>query len=122
MIVTICGSTKFKDQMFEVAKELTLEGHIVLMPLVFAHQGDIITEREKLMLDRLHQEKIGMSELVAIVAIDKYIGTSTRNEINYAVLHNKNIVMYNYSSIKPGVNQREKLLNMYITKLDVDFI
>lgn len=35
--VCLCGSTKFKDTFYEVAKELTLKGYIVLMPHVFLH-------------------------------------------------------------------------------------
>jgi hypothetical protein len=37
MTITLCGSTRFKDIFFQVAEELTLAGHIVLMPLVFHH-------------------------------------------------------------------------------------
>jgi len=39
-IITICGSTRFKEKIMLVAKELTLEGNIVLLPLVFGHSGD----------------------------------------------------------------------------------
>ena len=95
-VVTICGSTKFKDQMFDLAKKLTLSGEIVLMPLVFAHQGDQITEQQKIELDDLHKQKIDLSSAVAVVMVDGYIGESTRNEIEYAKSKQLPIAYYNF--------------------------
>jgi len=37
MIITLCGSTRFKDTFMQAAQELTLQGHIILMPNVFHH-------------------------------------------------------------------------------------
>lgn len=37
MIITLCGSTKFKDEFMEAQKELTLEGHIVISVGCFGH-------------------------------------------------------------------------------------
>ena len=42
--VCLCGSTRFKDKFFEVAKEFTLKGYIVTMPMIFHHSGDEMTE------------------------------------------------------------------------------
>ena len=84
MIITICGSTKFKNEMLNVASELTLNGNIVLMTFVFAHCGDKITDRQKSLLVKLHFEKIQMSDAIYVVNINNYIGESTRNEIKYA--------------------------------------
>lgn len=99
-IITICGSTKFKDYMFEVAKELTLENKIVLMPLVFAHMGDNITEPQKVSLDILHFQKIDLSSEVHVVMVDNYIGSSTRNEINYAISKIIPVIYHNYIDIR----------------------
>lgn len=92
MIITICGSTKFKNEMLNVASELTLNGNIVLMPFVFAHCGDKITDRQKSLLVKLHFEKIQMSDAIYVVNINNYIGESTRNEIKYAKKLGKIIV------------------------------
>ena len=43
MTITICGSTRFKDQILEVAEGLTLDGHIVMMPTVFRHDDPNLT-------------------------------------------------------------------------------
>jgi len=39
-IVTLCGSTRFKEQFLEVQKRLTLEGYIVISVGLFGHSGD----------------------------------------------------------------------------------
>ncbi|MFW9871974.1 MAG: DUF4406 domain-containing protein [Candidatus Thorarchaeota archaeon] len=91
-IICLCGSTKFKEQFLDKAKELTLKGYIVLMPNVFGHFGDRIPDGRKTMLDKMHKEKIDMSDVVYIVNVDNYIGESTRNEIEYAKEKGKKIL------------------------------
>ena len=39
-VVTLCGSTRFKDQFMEAQKWLTLEGNIVISVGLFGHSGD----------------------------------------------------------------------------------
>ena len=39
-VITLCGSTRFKEQFFEVQKRLTLEGNIVISVGLFGHSGD----------------------------------------------------------------------------------
>lgn len=39
-MVTLCGSTRFKDEFLEVQKKLTLEGNIVISVGLFGHLGD----------------------------------------------------------------------------------
>ena len=88
--VCLCGSTKFKDTFFEVAREFTRQGYIVTMPAVFAHCGDPITDEEKIMLDEIHKTKIHEADLVFIINKDGYIGESTHEEIEWAeMLHKK---------------------------------
>ena len=83
-IVTLCGSTKFKEDFLNLNKILTLEGAIVLMPGVFAHSGDEITDQDKRNLDKLHKRKISMSDFIIIVDKDGYYGQSTASEIGFA--------------------------------------
>lgn len=58
-VVTLCGSTKFKTEFIETQKKLTLEGVIVISVGLFGHSGDVITDSQKQMLDRMHFAKIG---------------------------------------------------------------
>ncbi len=84
-IVTICGSTRFRDRMAEVNKAETLDGAVVLAPGVFAHaDGTVLTEEQKAALDELHLRKIDMADEVIVVCPNNYIGASTRREIDYA--------------------------------------
>lgn len=90
-IITLCGSTRFKDEFMAVQKKLTLEGNIVISLGVFAHSGDIISNEEKIMLGEMHKRKIDMSDEIFVINVDGYIGDSTRSEIEYAKLCGKKI-------------------------------
>ena len=39
-VITLCGSTKFKDDFIGEQKRLTLEGNIVISVGLFGHAGD----------------------------------------------------------------------------------
>lgn len=85
MIITICGSSKFKDEILDAAQKLTLDNHIILAPCIFHHADNIeLTEEQKIRLDNLHKEKINMSDAIFVVNKDGYIGESTFSEIDWA--------------------------------------
>ena len=90
-IVCICGSTKFRKEMAEANRKLTMEGYIVLAPGVFQHDGDPLTDEQKRMLDKLHFQKIDMADWVYVVNVNDYIGESTSNEISYAAAMGKTV-------------------------------
>ena len=58
-VITLCGSTRFKEQFIEIQKQLTLEGNIVISVGLFGHSGDdeVWTEGTKQMLDDMHKRK-----------------------------------------------------------------
>lgn len=93
-VICICGSTRFRDQMQEANRDLTLTGMIVIAPGVFQHQGDPVTPEDKKLLDALHTDKIDMSDHVVVVAPGGYIGESTRREIHYAEQKGKSITYW----------------------------
>ena len=39
-VITLCGSTRFKEEFMRIQKELTLEGNIVISVGLFGHSGD----------------------------------------------------------------------------------
>ena len=39
-VITLCGSTKFKEEYLNAQKLLTLEGNIVISVGLFGHSGD----------------------------------------------------------------------------------
>ena len=85
-VVTLCGSTRFKDAFMEAQKRLTLEGNIVISVGLFGHSGDneVWTEGNKEMLDDMHLRKIDMSDEIFVINVGGYIGSSTQAEIAYA--------------------------------------
>ena len=87
-VVTLCGSTKFKDEFFEVQKRLTLQGYIVISVGLFGHAGDDL-QGAKEMLDDMHKRKIDMADEIFVVNKNGYIGSSTKSEIDYAKAHGK---------------------------------
>ncbi|ADB31264.1 hypothetical protein Kfla_2185 [Kribbella flavida DSM 17836] len=90
-IVTICGSTRFRDAMASVNRQLTLAGYIVLAPGVFVHDGDQVSDDAKARLDRLHLAKIDLADCVYVVNPGGYVGDSTRREIEYAASTGKTV-------------------------------
>ena len=92
-IITLCGSTRFKDEFMEVQKRLTLAGNIVISVGLFGHSGDNevwedmdegTLTRTKEMLDDMHKRKIDMADEIFVINVGGYIGSSTRSEIDYA--------------------------------------
>jgi hypothetical protein len=94
-IITLCGSTRFKEQYLEAQKRLTLEGNIVISVGLFGHSGDdeVWTEGTKAMLDDMHKRKIDLADEIFVVNVGGYIGESTRSEIEYAKANGK-VVKY----------------------------
>ena len=85
MIITLCGSTRFKDEYELVAKELALQGHTVLSVNLFAHADNIeLTQEQKIRLDNAHKQKISISDAIYVINKDHYIGKSTYGEIDWA--------------------------------------
>ena len=94
-VITLCGSTKFKDDFLKEQKRLTLEGNIVISVGLFGHSGDneAMDIKTKEMLDDMHKRKIDMADEIFVINKNKYIGSSTKSETEYALKNNK-IVKY----------------------------
>ena len=92
-VITLCGSTRFRDAFMEAQKKLTLEGNIVISVGLFGHSGDNevwdgmdegALSKTKEMLDDMHKRKIDMADEIFVINVGGYIGSSTRSEIEYA--------------------------------------
>lgn len=99
-VITLCGSTRFKDAFMKAQKELTLKGNIVISVGLFGHSGDNevwegmdedTLTNTKIMLDDMHKRKIDMADEIYVINVDGYIGESTKSEIKYAKQHNKKV-------------------------------
>lgn len=92
-VITLCGSTRFKDEFMKAQKELTLKGNIVISVGLFGHSGDSevwesmdegTLTKTKEMLDDMHKRKIDMADEIFVINVGGYIGESTKSEIKYA--------------------------------------
>ena len=99
-VITLCGSTRFKEEFMEIQKRLTLEGNIVISVGLFGHSGDNevwenmdegTLTKTKEMLDDMHKRKIDMADGIFVINASGYIGESTRNEIEYAIANGKEV-------------------------------
>jgi len=99
-VITLCGSTKFKEAFLQVQKDLTLKGNIVISVGLFGHSGDSevwenmdegTLTKTKEMLDDMHKRKIDMSDEIFVINVGGYIGESTKSEIEYAKQNNKKV-------------------------------
>ena len=92
-VITLCGSTRFKDAFMQAQKKLTLEGTIVISVGLFGHSGDSevwegmsedTLTATKRMLDDMHKRKIDMADEIFVINVGGYIRSSTKSEIEYA--------------------------------------
>ena len=99
-VITLCGSTRFKDAFMEAQKRLTLDGNIVISVGLFGHSGDSevgdsmdegFLSKTKEMLDDMHKRKIDMADSIYVINVGGYIGDSTKSEIEYAKAHGKEV-------------------------------
>lgn len=99
-VITLCGSTRFKDDFLKEQKRLSLEGNIVISVGLFGNDGDCdvwesMDERTltqtKEMLDDMHKRKIDMADEIFVINKNGYIGSSTKSEIEYAIKTGKKV-------------------------------
>ena len=92
-VITLCGSTRFRDEYIEAQKRLTLEGNIVISVGLYGHAGDHevwenmdegTLTKTKEMLDDMHKRKIDMADEIYVINVGGYVGESTKSEIEYA--------------------------------------
>ena len=100
-VITLCGSTRFKDEFLKVQKDLTLKGNIVISVGLFGHSGDSEVwenmnegslTKTKEMLDDMHKRKIDMADEIFVINVNGYIGESTKSEIEYAKSLGKRVI------------------------------
>jgi len=112
-IATLCGSVRFREAFDMVNESLTLAGWVVLQPGVWRHDELHNNKPEsaemKGMLDKLHNEKILMSDSIVVVNVGDYVGESTIREVMFAKLHDKKIYWVNPMKHSKEISWREML-------------
>lgn len=93
-IVTLCGSTRFKEEFIAANFRETMAGRMVFSVGFFSHADASrynLSEEEKKKLDELHLRKIDASDEILVVNIGGYIGESTAREITHAKATGKRV-------------------------------
>lgn len=95
-IITVCGSMRFYKEMMEITEKIELQGNCMLVPIFNPSRSskEAYTEKEGLILDKMHKERIKLSDAILVVNVDGYIGNSTKGEIEFAKSLNKEIMYY----------------------------
>lgn len=69
----------------KIAEKIELQGNCVIAPIYPTNPDkDAYTNEEANMLDKMHKEKIKISDAILVVNVDNYIGSSTKSEIEFA--------------------------------------
>ncbi len=91
-VVTICGSSRYKNEHLAMCQRETLMGNIALGMGFFHHEDKVpITEEIKRKLDILQGKKIDMSDEILVVNPHGYVGESTKKAIVHAIARSKPI-------------------------------
>lgn len=92
-VITLCGSTKFKDDFLKIQTSLTLKGVIVISLGLFSKVDEnlIITNELEQVLIAMHKQRIDMADGIFVINKNGYIGFNTKMEIEYAKLSGKTI-------------------------------
>lgn len=93
-IITVCGSLKFMKEIMEITEQMDLQGNCMLSIVYPTKDKDDYSEEEITMLNRMHKERIRISDAILVVDVNHYIGESTRSEIEFAKSLNKEIMYY----------------------------
>lgn len=100
-VITLCGSTKFKDQFEKANAYLTLQGNAVISLGFFEQsEGIEITKEQEELFAKIHLKKIDLADEIFIIDVGGYIGSSTRNEIEYATKAGKPVRYYSQSELE----------------------
>lgn len=125
-IITLCGSSRFCQEMAVCAWLLEKHENVITMglhllphwyPAAKGHQA----EREGIaeQMDELHLKKIAISDEIFVVNKDDYIGESTAKELAYACSIGLKEKIRNYTEDYIGMQVETILKNMYIYKRNI---
>ena len=93
-IVTVLGSTKFRDEIKKFALLQTALFHELILFAPFAKEEIPDLEKIREELEIQHFQKIRMADEIVVFNKNGYIGESTKLEIEYAKSINKPIRYY----------------------------
>lgn len=91
MIITLCGSSRFEPWFHMWNQALGMSGHVPIGMCSYpslhggeTNPGIALGEEVKTILDRVHKQKIDISNAILVLNVFGYIGSSTASEIYHA--------------------------------------
>lgn len=91
-IITMCGSLKFEDELKYHTERLALEGNCVLSLIFPTKDKTLYTTAQLELLKANHKQKIDLADAIFVINKGGYIGSSVKNEIEYAKSKGKEIM------------------------------
>lgn len=92
--LTICGSMRFEKEMQKIAYRLETEYGCNTLQCVYPIEGEELAAEHEEALKEAHYQKIDMSDGIYVVDIQGYIGSSVREEMEYAKEKGKEIILH----------------------------
>lgn len=96
MVIVLCGSMKFKEDIIAIGKQLESVGHVVKLPI------ECINGEPKEIASRTHFNRIVAEDTEAILVVNNekngianYVGPNSFAEIAFAFFYNKKIFLLN---------------------------
>lgn len=90
MKITICGSARWADEVDGANVRLSLQGHVVYSIVPCLREP---SPEQKIVLRRIHRQKIDASDAIFVVSVDGHVGEDTSAEIEYARSSGKTVLM-----------------------------
>lgn len=92
--ITICGSMKYEKEMPIIAFKLETKHGYNVLQCVYNLEKEEVAPPEFENLKKAHYQKIDISDGIYVVDIQGYIGSSVREEMQYAKENGKEIIMH----------------------------
>lgn len=92
--ITICGSMKYEKEMPIIAFKLETKHGYNVLQCVYNLEKEEVAHPEFENLKKAHYQKIDISDGIYVVDIQGYIGSSVREEMQYAKENGKEIIMH----------------------------
>ena len=93
-VVTICGSMRFSKDMIKIAGDLEKKHGWCVLQCVYDIDPDRMTKEEMENITNAHWTKIDICDAIYVVNIGGYLGSATKNEINYAISNGKDVIYH----------------------------
>ncbi len=95
-VITLCGSSKFKQDFERVNRQLTLQGNVVITLAFFGHADNIpVTPEQKRLVDEIHLRKIDLADSIYVINKGGYVGNPRHGKSSMQRLTGNKLLSWN---------------------------